>query len=402
MHCPHCRAALPAGSRFCNSCGAAIAAAPAPHAPAAPAPGYAPQQTVYGAPQPGYGAAPAGYSPGPYGAPGVAAPVGTGRKPVLLLAALLVLILGLVGGAAVLVVRNRAGSVVGGKQPLIPTGQGVQQAANPEAPRGPGALSSQGQMPPSGQPLTAAPRQPDGMAPSVLMAPGSQTPSAPSVTSVRQPALPNAPSAVSVTPQPGPAAPPVVGQRARAAAPQPTPDNSDFDRYIRWLRFVENERRGLRAKGENEIFRLLPLLITGGFDIQTLSDPDADPQEMNRRRLQATFNETLRAMNITWANIRRTKPAVPSDCRALDSYYMAGMEEEMVQTANVLRAFTAGNIGDLKSIGGRAVANIDEKLGLANRELESAFRQRGLNQQFRIETGGGSSMLGGLKAPGLH
>ncbi|HEU4754234.1 MAG TPA: zinc-ribbon domain-containing protein, partial [Armatimonadota bacterium] len=41
MHCPNCQAAVPAGSRFCNRCGAPVAAAPpAPPHPAQPHPAH--------------------------------------------------------------------------------------------------------------------------------------------------------------------------------------------------------------------------------------------------------------------------------------------------------------------------------------------------------------------------
>src|SRR2546423_108148 len=99
MHCPNCRAALPANSRFCNHCGSAIAPggqqpmqAPPPGAPGVRGPAYpqAPQPTQYPSALSG------GY------VPAMAEPA-SARRPVWLLAAAvaLVLLLVIIGSVAV-------------------------------------------------------------------------------------------------------------------------------------------------------------------------------------------------------------------------------------------------------------------------------------------------------------
>jgi hypothetical protein len=65
-----------------------------------------------------------------------------------------------------------------------------------------------------------------------------------------------------------------------------------------------------------------------------------------------------------------------------------------------VRIFARKDIGRIKQLGRAGVSNIDMNLGMANRELERVYHQRGLNQQFRIETGGNSSMLGGMTGLG--
>jgi hypothetical protein len=197
-----------------------------------------------------------------------------------------------------------------------------------------------------------------------------------------------------MTPQmPGGA--PVMG----ANPPPPVPDNSDFDRYIRWLQFVENERKGLRAQGETEIFNMLPSLL-GGDLAAILGDPDNVNEEESFARMQQNqvnkVNQIARAMQLFAQNIRRTKPPVPADCKALDAYYMSAMDEEARQTVVSLDAFARKDVGKLKQVMRQGVGGIDTQLGLANKELEKAYRGRGLNQLFTISTGGTSSVLGGL------
>jgi len=71
------------------------------------------------------------------------------------------------------------------------------------------------------------------------------------------------------------------------------------------------------------------------------------------------------------------------------------VDQESQATAR-LDALGRRDIGTIKQIGGSGVGLIDRNLGLANRALERVYRGRGLNQQFEIQTGGNSSMLGGM------
>jgi hypothetical protein len=241
------------------------------------------------------------------------------------------------------------------------------------------------------------------LAPSVVMAPGSTAPGAPSVTNATGVQTPTAPPVLAAPNQPAPAAP-SVAQAPNRPLPKPDApavvDNSDLDRYIRWLQFVETERQGLRAMGETESFRMIDSFYQTAMG---LADPDSNDAMIQRQfdqNIQVTLNRAVTATRMFRQNIMRTKPAVPSDCKALDQYYMAAMEEEGMQTVQLLDALVRKDIGRIKQIGRTATGRIDRNLGMANMRLEQAYRGRGLNQQFRIETGGNASMLGGLMGMG--
>ncbi|HTE20174.1 MAG TPA: zinc ribbon domain-containing protein, partial [Armatimonadota bacterium] len=254
MHCPNCRTALPAGSRFCNSCGAAINATAVPSGERTqsfppPQPYARPHVTA----QPVAPHATQSFPPPPL-------PV-AGKRPVLMLSLMLAVVAAGVAGAGMFIWRKSL-PVFGNQRPGSISGPGVTSAGSSGLPHGPGVTSAQGHLPARGAPLTSAPRPNNDIAPPVTMAPNSRLPGGPSVTMA-----PGAPLA---------AAPPLTAAPGIThAPPPPPPDNSDFDKYIRWLQFVENERSGLRAQGENEIFRMLPDLMTGGMDMGALTDPDA-------------------------------------------------------------------------------------------------------------------------------
>jgi hypothetical protein len=393
MVCPKCRAALPAGSRFCNSCGSALGAAQAqPQPTQAYRPPVAPPQA---APRPPvYNPAAAAYAP-PAPAP-AAAP---NRKPVLLLVSLILLITAGVAAAAFKLVKRPGPSVVSGIGAPAATAPNVSHAVTPDAPPSPGVVAAQGGAPPPGHPVTGSQPKPDDMAPSPVMVQGGGAPNSPSVTRVLTPEVPAYPNPVAVTPARTPAGDPMrvtqrqvtPGRPLETRQPAP-PDNRDFDKYILWLRFVENQRVALRAQGETETFRV----IQGFYQTMIgMSDPDFDERQFDRG-LQMTLNRTLIAMRSFRNNILRTKPPVPADCKALDQYYMAAVGDEAMTTARLLQAMVNKDIGSVKAVGKSGTANIDWNLGQANQHLERVYQGRGLNQQFRIQTGGSSSMLGGL------
>jgi hypothetical protein len=388
--CPSCRTALPANARFCNGCGIPLPARSAVERTA--------QYTAGSYPA----APPAAAAAGPqWQAPAVAAEVTTSaRRPVALLALLVLLLLGGAGTGAALLLRNRGNLVVAGAAPGEPPGPGVVQAVSPQIPASPGVVAAQpGTPPPPGSPVTAGSRRPDGMAPSVVMAPGTRVPSSPSVTQAPTVETPETAPLTAQTPAPTQPVAPVIG--APSPAPAAPPDNADFDRYIRWLQYVDNERHALRAQGETWIFQMLPRMLTADL-ADILGDENViDEQAALARRQQqqrAEVSRILAAMQVFRNNILRTKPPVPPDCRALDTYYMAAMDEEVRQTARALDAFGRSDIGSLRQIlsAGGGVSRIDTNLGMANRELERAFRGRGLNPIFSIPTGSNSSLLGGL------
>ncbi len=364
MRCLKCGAALVSGSRFCNTCGSAVA----------PPPGGA-----------------LGHAARPV------APVGSGSgKPVWLLATILTLVAAGVVGAGVMMAKRLRPAVTSAQQPGTPTGPGVQAAGGVGMPNGPGVTGSTGSTLPPGPNTVGSTQKPDdGMAPPLTVSQNYGGPQGPSVvTSQSGPSTPMGPNPLGATGGNAPPAPPVTGGTP-PPAPRP-PDNADFDRYVRWLRYVETERSGLRAEGETESFRVIDSFYQ---TMLGLSDPDANDIQMQQQfdnRIRQSLQRTVQAIRIFGNNISRTKPPVPSDCRALDAHYLRAVTLEAEQTAGLLDALARKDIGRVRSIGKSGVGSIDTSLGMANRELEKVYQGRGLNQQFRIETGGNSSMLGGM------
>jgi hypothetical protein len=400
--CPQCRMALPQGSRFCNHCGAVLGGQPgAERTQAMPQqPPYDPSQRTQQLHQQPYNPA-AGQPYNPAAGAAYAAPVATGGgRPWWILAILLLVVAGAVTTGVVALARRGQPSVVAGQQPQAPIGPGVAQNTNPGMPAAPGVTQNPvGQPPPPGSPVTGAPKNPDSdMAPGITMGPGSGTPTAPSVVAGRQVPLPPGPAVTGApTSAPPPAAPVVSGQPQAPPAPR---DNSDFDRYLRWMQYVENERRNLRSVGETQAFSLMEGYLN---TLLSLSDPDANEtitaQQMEQRTA-AMFQRTLAAIQAFQQNIVRTRPPVPSDCRTLDNLYLAAAQREGQATAQLVAAMSRRDIGTIKTIGRQAVGDINSKLGQANLELERVYKGRGLNQLFKIDAGGGSSMLDGISGLG--
>ena len=414
--CPRCRTALPAGSMFCNACGTplnpAVPPGGTPRQPpqaypnqAYPTQGYPPQAypnqaagnvtQAWPAPnQPYAGAVPPGYTPtGQY----AAVPEAPAKKPVALLIALLLLLTVGVGGASVYFIRRQANPLTSGATGQVPSSPGVSQGVAPGMPASPNIASGEPTPPPGpSSPVTAGVKPPDGMAPSILMSPGSRAPSSPSVVQSPGVSIPEAPS---ITQGMAPQAPDGPSMAAAPTAP-PAPDNSDLDRYIRWLQYVERERADLRAQGETQIFSMIPDLLGGNVAAIFGDDPDVATEQQRMAQMQQSqinkVNQIVRAMQLFAQNIRKTKPPVPTDCKALDTFYMGAMDEEARQTVVTLDAFSKHDIGRLRQVMRTGVGGIDAKLGSANLELQRVFKGRGLNQVFTIETGRSSSVFGGL------
>jgi hypothetical protein len=163
---------------------------------------------------------------------------------------------------------------------------------------------------------------------------------------------------------------------------------------------VENQRADLRARGETQSFRMIENYLHA---VIGLSDPDANENQAAQQMQagqQQLIRETVGAINAFQANMQRTKPPVPADCGALDRFYSAAAIREAVATRDLLVAMGSNDIGRIKMIGHSAVNDINADLGRANNELEKVYRGRGLNQLFKIDAGGGSSMLDGLSGLG--
>ncbi|MGV3723621.1 MAG: hypothetical protein ACO1SX_22215 [Actinomycetota bacterium] len=407
MHCPNCRVALAPNSRFCNTCGAAATPGAAPGGDRT---GAYSGQTLHGQPGPArHESMPPTYQvpsgtppPGAYHSP----PPAPSKKPVALLVAVMLLIaVGVLAGGVMMFQKSR-NAVTGGQMASTPQAPGLQQAPSAVMPNAPGVVAAPNRPVTPGQPVTAGPQTPkdDGMAPSVVMAPGSQAPGAPSVTLAPGVQAPAAPPVTAAPPQPGRPSAPMTAAPNRAQpppqAPPPPPNNNDLDRYVLWLQYVEQERQGLRAMGETESFRMIEGFYQTALGLADPDSNDAMIQQQFNQNLMRTLNNAVFAARKFQQNVISTKPKVPSDCLALDQYYMAAMKEESEQTVMLLNALVRKDIGQIKRIGNTASGRINKNLGMANLRLEQVYRGRGLNQQFRIETGGNASMLGGMMGMG--
>lgn len=372
--------------------------------PGSPAPAAAPNpyQTQYQIPPQYPPASPQDGTMMPQGAPQFAAaapPAAPARKPVALLVLLALLILGAFGAGATVLVQSALGKkggvgVLGSKQAALPAGPGAALNSSPQSPQGPGVMNAIGSPPPVGAPVTAHKGQNPDLPPSMLLSQGQRSPSSPSVLTLPTRTAPPGPSPLQVAPTPPPSGPSVAMQAPRT--PPPPPDNSDFDRYLVWLRRVEEFRAALRAEGETQSFGVISDFFGA---MMGLSDPDANDMEIQQRFNQGLMNKlnaVVHDIRLTLVNIQRTKPPVPDDCRALDLYYTQAVRLESEFTVRILQALATKNIGMIRSLGTRASSEINQNLGRANLKLREAYRGRGLNQLFEIETGSNGSMLGGL------
>ena len=220
--------------------------------------------------------------------------------------------------------------------------------------------------------------------PSPLMAmPMPPQPGAPLTRGVGSP-MPRGPSALQNQPP----------------APQAPRDNSDLERYLAWLRFVENAREELRtegaAQGSEMMVGALQYLYGG------MATDEGDQLQRMQQGLVMKTRETVIAMRRFAANIERSKPAVPLDCRDLDQTYLSALRAEIELTpvltqtiGSALSGNAANSMGQLTRIMARA-KQIDRVLGDANRKLQTVFRGRGLESRFEIESkSSNSSLLGG-------
>jgi hypothetical protein len=431
MQCPKCGAALPAASRFCNTCGAAVSASPPPARPAPTVRPPSPQQTrsmqptrrvpappgyPTGAPHPG-AALPPMPPPGGQQAWGPAAgqppPVAarSNKKPVLLLALLLLLVAGSVGAVGVALVRGKGNPVVGFRQAPSSNGPGVEQAVGAPAPNAPGIVTANGGLPVPGAPVTGQGKNPDGLAPSVVMG-RAGTPNGASVTQVQIPNAPATPSAVGIigpTGTPGPG----MAQSAQAAPPHP-PDNSDLDKYLQWLRYVEGQRQVLREVADPaELLKLSLAPLTAVQGAFGDDDNQGDPQQALDRDLNATTNKIVRAIREFHAKIAgsRARLVVPRDCQVLDNEYMGAVNAESQLLPDVLTAMRLGmqnhDTRGLMATRRRIQTEIYPRLTRADAALNRVYRGRGLDpaQNFKIDSkplmDGGGGGLGGLGGIGL-
>lgn len=421
MNCSKCGAPLPAHSRFCNGCGT----------PVLP-PGAQPQQPpaqpgrAYGAtPPPGQSPYSGQYRQQPSETP-FATPVAaeTAKKPVAMLAGAVVVLLAVVGVGAFALTRGRGGggsSVLGAHSPEIPSGPGVQLAQTPNLPQGPAVTGSQSTPPPTGAPVTGAARKANDMAPPLTMANGMPAPTGPGVTSASsQPPVPGMPSTAApwqappkappltaAPTRPAPAAPPAVA--AQAPAPQQPPDNRDLDNYLRWLRFVENQRQLLRGQYMVKMTTLGVAPIEAMLGV--IDNENADPQQLLNQRMSGEAREIAAAMVAFRQNIIRSRRGlrVPADCQYIDDNYMGAVANEAALVGPALQCvmFAGSNpqraMAQLTMIKTQAKNEIYPKLRAADLRMQQVYQARNYDPalQIRLDATSLDQGVGGLGLPGL-
>ncbi len=347
-------------------------------------------------------------SPNPFAAPPPPASAAVpARKPVGLLIGVVVLLVAAIaiGGVVVVQGRMRSGaSVTAAQAPELPQGPGVQQASSPEAPNGPGVMAGRVPPPPKGPSVVAQAEKPNDMAPSVLLGTGTEPPKAPSVVSGHAtPQVPEGPSPLVSQPVPSPKAPSPLQQQPRQAptkpaqpAPQPQqpPDHRDLERYLEWLRYVENERVTLRAQAQGPLLNEMMAPLQNAL---ALTDPDVNENVLmaqDQQRKGLLFRNIQRAMHVFHANVRRTKPPVPQDCRVVDLHFMGAMQLESELEMAVIDAFLKNDLGRLMVLKQTGVKGIDNRLRQANFALRQVFRGRNLPESFEITSGSGAGIGG--------
>jgi hypothetical protein len=172
-------------------------------------------------------------------------------------------------------------------------------------------------------------------------------------------------------------------------------DTADFDRYLRWLQFVEHERSRMRAQGETQTFSVMSTF--SDTIVRGQSPRAASAARRAEQGLQGRVAQAARAVGLFRQNIVRTKPPVTSDCKPLDAYYTRAVMLEAETTAALLGAVARRDLGRMRTLARSGAAEIDRNLGMANKCLENVLRERGLAQQFRIQSGSSSSLLGGVR-----
>jgi hypothetical protein len=234
---------------------------------------------------------------------------------------------------------------------------------------------------PSSPPLSGSPAPPLPVPASAPAAGPPSSDTSPGVT----PALPAAVPGVDGGAPGGPAASSYpslsgIGPTASAQAQQ-----TDPDRYMEWLRSVEDQRRRLREKLETEGLETEP----GAESTTPVPGVPSPAQERKLRRL-------LEQARTFQHNTLGIKPTVPNDCRALDTSYVAALEEESRLTIELLESRIREDAARVQSITRSGTRRVDMNVDTAAMELQKVYRQRGRLQQVRVESSRDGSLLGAL------
>lgn len=172
-------------------------------------------------------------------------------------------------------------------------------------------------------------------------------------------------------------------------------DDPAYQRYLEWVRSVEDERANLRRQGP-DLERRLQAEATPTSEE---TSPAAAPPTQRRASEAATSAEdTLRS---TEARLSRAKPPVPVDCASFDRYYTQAMDTERRAVSDLIQAAATRDTARLNSLRRDSTAPVDTLLRSANDELDRTHRARGATTPTpRMQTGDGASLLGELTRPG--
>jgi hypothetical protein len=227
-----------------------------------------------------------------------------------------------------------------------------------------------------------APRAPaNGPAGRARETQGANAPVPGGVGAQNAPAAGNAPQTGSLSAEAG---------NAPAAVMPAVPLRSDLDRYIRWLRFAENERARVRVRNQS---------IRASLDaLPALVDPAE--REREQKKVQDVARGALTAVRILPQALLRTRPPVPPECTTLNSRYTAALEQEATLAAAALESVAENDPQRIANLRRTGAASVVVGLRSANVELEKLYRSQKAPQPFQVQSGMSASMATDLiRAP---
>jgi len=167
------------------------------------------------------------------------------------------------------------------------------------------------------------------------------------------------------------------------------PLRDDLERYVRWLRYAENERARVRLRNQNIRAKLDAL------------ESAATPAE--RRQQEQQVRETARlavtaVRDLPWV-LRTKRPRVPAEFRDVDRYYRGALEQEAAVTVSALEAVAENDTQRIANLRRTGAANFGVELRRANVELTKIYEGQKVDQPFQVQSTAGASMVTELIRP---
>jgi len=269
---------------------------------------------------------------------------------------------------------------------------------DPGFPKSP--LLAPGQIGPNGQPLTSA----QGIR--------GARPGQP-VTGFPQNLLPKAGNPLQNPQTQGNPANPTLNPKQpqpQAINPLKTPEAlAELDNYLAWLRRVELGGQALGDQVSGEM---------AGLSLSQLDGLLNNDEDLGQQRLLNNANRLVtRVTTLTnnyLAEIQRTVPPVPADCRQLHKAFMAltaaevgGQRDTVILYADGMRRGLGGDRRGALAIVGKLKARLrilqnqhENAINSLNDELDRITANRGVRRKFRFKSADtpklGSLLLGGL------